>query len=280
MAGGGEGDDRGSRGGGGEEPEERTDGWMATYSDMVTLLMCFFVLMFAISNVDSEKAALMFAAFSRDGLSIDQYLEIAQPFEISQDPWDESFGYVKEEEPSPSDSGPGDMVSPELESLYNKIGFYIDEKGLGDKLHLVFNGEYLLLTLANDIWFESAETAISPAMKENARVIAGLLAETWNDDNPFEIVVTGHTDNVPIHTVQYPSNWYVSSARATNYIAILIADSGLDPFYFRISSMGEEHPIADNDTPEGRQANRRVEVQITLAKEDTVRAAQRRAAEA
>ena len=76
-------DDRNNEraGGGGEEPEERTDGWMTSYADMVTLLMTFFVLMFALSNADTEKATLFMAALSRDGLTAEQFMDIQDRFD-------------------------------------------------------------------------------------------------------------------------------------------------------------------------------------------------------
>ena len=276
MAGDDRGEERGgSRGGGAEEPDERTDGWMTTYADMVTLLMTFFVLMFAISNVDANKAALLFAALSRDGLTAEQFMAL-QPEFLPDDPYAEWFPTPS---PSPSDT-PGETGEPpeggggviigneELEALVYLISEYIEENGLGDRLSLVFDGEYLLLTLANDIWFVSGSADVTAPMRENARVIASLLAQTWNEDKPFRIMVEGHTDNRPINTTRFPSNWHVSVQRAVNFNDLLLEFSGLDPYYFAAIGCGEEHPIATNDTPEGRQLNRRVEVKISLTKNE------------
>ena len=253
-----------------EEPEERTDGWMATYADMVTLLMTFFVLMFAISNVDNEKAALMFAAFSRSGLTAEEYMQIQEKWgPPSEDP-----GTSKIPTPGPSpeiDEESGLPVgNPDLENLFSLVDDYISENGLGDRISLQFNGEYLMLTLANDIWFDSGRAEITPAMRVMAKEIALLLAQTFNDEKPFDIVVAGHTDNVPINTVRYPSNWHLSKDRAVNFLEVLISESNLDPYYFYARACGEERPIASNDTAEGRQRNRRVEVMISLAQEDPI----------
>ena len=261
-----------SGGGGGEaEAEERTDGWMATYADMVTLLMTFFVLMFAISNVDNEKAALVFAAMSREGLTAEQFFELQKEFEPSSSPEDTRFpkpqGDIGKKDDG-ADSLP--FGNPELEHLFNLMDDYISDNGLGDRISLQFNGEFLLLTLANDIWFESGRAEITQQSRESAAVIAHLLAQTFNDENPFDIVVAGHTDNVPIHTARYPSNWHLSKDRAVNFLELLLDASDLDPYYFYARACGEERPIAPNDTAEGRQRNRRVEVMISLAREDPV----------
>ena len=251
----------GRSGGGEEEPEERTDGWMTTYADMVTLLMTFFVLMFAISNVDQQKAALFFAGLSAEGLSIENYQYIVN-----------KYGPAKEDDgdliPQPSDvDGP---VSQVMAALAAKIGFYIDENGLGDKIALEFDGEFLLLTLASDIWFVSGSAEITDEMRERAVDLADLLRANFNPEQPYEVVVAGHTDDVPIHTVRYPSNWHVSKDRATNFLEILITETKgqIDPSYFYARACGEYRPRATNETPEGRQLNRRVEVMISLSRED------------
>jgi len=267
LAGEDRGDDRAGRGGG-EEPEERTDLWMATYADMVTLLMTFFVLMFAISNVDASKASLLFAALSRDGLTAEQFMEL-QPDFLPEDDY-ERFPSISSPSPSPPDStDPGSYFgNEELEALASLIDEYIFENGLGDRISLTFDGDFLLLTLANDIWFVSGSADITPRMREIAAELAQLLASTFSATNPFEIVVEGHTDNRPINTTRYPSNWHVSKDRATNFLEILYLESGIDPAYFSAKACGEFRPIASNDTPEGRQMNRRVEIKISLERQD------------
>jgi len=262
----GGGDNR-SSGGGGEEPEERTDGWMTTYADMVTLLMTFFVLMFAISNVDSKKAMLFFAGLSADGLSTAQFEQITEMFNPGDD-IDEWY-YPPTPTPTPDPGGDGeDGSSPELVALFHLMGAYINEEGIGEDIKLEFNGEFLLMTLRNDILFESARANVLPEMRYIGEVIARLIAGTHNPDNPFEIVVTGHTDNRPIHTAEFPSNWHVSVRRAVNFADILISESGIDPFYFQARGASEYHPIDTNATEEGRQRNRRVEVMVTVHRDD------------
>ena len=269
MAGGGDGEDRSGKGGGGEEPEERTDGWMTSYSDLVTLLMTFFVLMFAISNVDSSKASLLFAALSRDGLTAEQFMELQEPFDFTDDPYSDSFPIDSSHTTDPDDgqdAGGEELGNEQLTLLYEAIGGYINNNGLGDRLSLMFDGEFILLTLANDIWFVSGRADITAQMRDSASEIALLLAETFDEKNPFVIVVDGHTDNVPVnYNSQYRSNWNMSMDRASNFIELLITISGLDPYYFQARGNGEYHPIDTNDTDEGRQANRRVEVKISLA---------------
>jgi len=262
-------DNQGDRSGkgGDEEQEERTDGWMTTYADMVTLLMTFFVLMFAISNVDNEKAMLFFAGMSRDGLSVAQFDRIVDMFNPGDDPGIYFFGagWDDDNDDDPGeDAEDGAIGNPEMEELHRLMTEYIVSAELGGSISLTFNGEFLLMTLANDVLFDSGRAEVKPEMRHIAESIAQVIAGTHNPDNPFEIVVVGHTDNVPINTPEFPSNWFVSVRRAANFMEILIRETGVDPFYFRATGVGEYRPIDTNDTAEGRQRNRRVEVLISI----------------
>jgi len=265
-------DDRGNEraGGGDAEQEERTDGWMATYSDMVTLLLTFFVLMFALSNVDNEKAELFLFAMSRGGITAEQFMEIRERYELDDlegGEWDDMFpspGHLGEDEDA-GDEGESEGERA-LRELAEAIEAYIQGEGLGNELMVTFNGDFLMLTLSNDVWFDSGSASVSEDMRDRARVLAQLLVANFHTAEPFEIVIAGHTDDVPIGTAQFPSNWHLSNARATNFLELLIGDSGLQPYHFYVRSCGEYRPIGDNDTPEGRQQNRRVEVMISLAR--------------
>ena len=267
-------DDRGNEraGGNGEEPEERTDGWMATYADMVTLLMTFFVLMFALSNVDNERVEMFLFAMSRGGLTAEQFLEIRERYELDElesGEWDDEWFPPPPHYDDYEDEEEGETAGERaLRELAEAIQDYIDFEGLGEDIVLTFNGDFLLLTLSNDIWFDSGRADISYEMRDRGRVLAQLLSDNFHTAHPFEIIVAGHTDNVPMYSPQFPSNWYLSSARANNFLKLLIEESGLPPPYFYARACGEYRPIADNSTPEGRQKNRRVEVMISLAREN------------
>ena len=267
MAGGeGQQDDRASRGGGEHEQEERTDGWMATYADMVTLLMTFFVLLFAISNIDAQKFALVAAALSRGGLTPERFSEIEVKYGGDMDPFNPNIPTEERAPDPPSTSSPGQVGNPELDALAAMLTAYIDDNGMGDRMVLLFDGEFLLLRVG-DVLFRSGSAELTPEMRDVGAQIAHMLARTQNEDNPFEIVIAGHTDNIPINTVNYQSNWELSLDRANNFLRLLIRESGMYSSYFSARGYGEERPIEDNDTSEGRQANRRVEVLISKLRE-------------
>ncbi|MCL2162985.1 MAG: OmpA family protein [Oscillospiraceae bacterium] len=289
-----------------DESGENTEGWLTTYSDMVTLLFTFFVLLFAISNVDKEKFALLAAGFG-GGMNQEQFDYIIQMYNsdsilespdsqtlfdlvgspggdertgneqptVSLETGDEQTSYEQVDEGQTGGEEtakdlPDQGRSNELDALYPLILGYIEDQDLTESVSLSYKGEFLLMTLANDIWFASGSADVTPSMVENATILARLLSETHNEDNPFEIVIVGHTDTDPIRNARFPSNWDLSVARAVSFLRILINESGLDPSYFSARGYGEEHPIADNSTNEGKQMNRRVEVQISVLKSSSV----------
>ncbi|MDR1510119.1 MAG: OmpA family protein [Synergistaceae bacterium] len=124
-----------------------------------------------------------------------------------------------------------------------------------------------MITLKSDIWFQSGSAAITSDMVNQAGALSALLMDNQDAEHPLEIIVTGHTDNVPIHTSRYPSNWYLSMERAFNFLAVLLENTELDPGLFSARGYGEYQPVADNGTPEGRQMNRRVELAVSRRQE-------------
>ncbi|MCL1819846.1 MAG: OmpA family protein [Oscillospiraceae bacterium] len=253
-----------ARGRGREEEQDEGSsegGWLTTYADMVTLLLTFFVLLFAISNVDAMKFQLLAAGLSRDGISAEQFLEIQLEYDMAgvgePDPDDIEYPAIDDDESILA------AMSTALDDVYEKIQDWIFENELQGSISIEHKGDFLLLTLSNDIWFVSGSAEVSAAMREKGSAIARMIAENFEANYPFEIQVEGHTDNVPINTARYPSNWDLSADRALNFLRILMNESGLNPGIFSIRAYGEEAPIATNDTTEGKQMNRRVEVNIS-----------------
>jgi chemotaxis protein MotB len=230
--------------------------------------------MFALSNVDNEKAQLFMAAMSRDGLTAEQFMQIRDRYDPTEfGEWDDDMfptPHHEDDDPNEEDGegeSEGDIA---LRELYLAIGDYVAGQGLGDVIHVAFNGTNLLLTLKNDIWFEPGSAAITPAMHETGVILAELLASLFAPNDPFEIVVAGHTDNVPQTRPPFRSNWHLGNGRAASFVELLVTESELDPWYFYTRSAGEFRPIASNDTEAGRQENRRVEVMIQLARDEPV----------
>ena len=262
-----------------ENDVEEGAAWMTTYSDMVTLLFTFFVLMFAISAVDDEKFKLFVAAFqSSGGLTDEEWVAL----KVSDEKADEDLGIdsVPEDPTEPENSGLLQPVEPDeeepapeenmdLEQLNTVLSGYLFENGLEHSVYVhpgEGDGDQLMMTLTGDVWFTPGSADVSPEMKGVAVEIARMISSLYNPEYPFRIVVSGHTDNVPQNSAQYPSNWHLSGMRASNFLLILINESDIPADRFYSQAQGEEKPIASNDTEEGRRLNRRVEILISQHK--------------
>ena len=257
---------RGNRATEEEEPEERTDGWMTTYADLVTLLLTFFVLLFALSNVDQQKITLFFTSLAEGGMSIERYEEIIGMFELHPD--DSGDAPVLPTPPDNTDpeDDPGD-IPHDLEGLFLAIFSYIEANRLGNSISVDYEGDFLLITLSNDITFVSNRADVTDDMRLVASDLGRMIsAKNKEEETPFEIIVTGHTDSMQPDGVTWRSNRQLSAMRALNFLEVLLDeldDNTMDPRLFSSSGYGEFHPIATNDTPEGRRMNRRVEILVS-----------------
>ena len=280
-----------------EDEPEQAAGWMNTYADMVTLLFTFFVLLFAISNVDAMKFALLAAGLSRDGISAEDFLAIQKEYnmhgvgmpdlenpelpgfqgedDIEENKTDDPSDPGLANDPNAPDPADGDDENSEsddtnLAELKSRINFWIDDNDMEGEMSVhegEGDGDKLLITLTSDVFFASGSAELTDEIKKIGAILGKLLRDTQNDNNPFDVIISGHTDNIPEHSAQYRDNWGLSAARASNLMRLLKDESGLDSRCFSSRAFGEERPIADNDTPEGRQKNRRVEVLVSVLRE-------------
>ena len=235
-----------------QPPHEEHEGepWLLPYSDLMTLLLALFIAPFAISQTDQTKlkqmAQAFTAAFNSGGPSFFDAMG-PNPGRRAEMPSDEDAGnsaYIQENQ--------------NLEQVQRQMEEYIEANNLKDKLTTELSEDGLMIRIKERALFPSGSAQLVAESQKIAPVIAGLLATL-----PERVVISGHTDNVPINTAQFPSNWELSSSRALNFMKYIIAqDSRLNPKRFSAVGYSEYRPIASNDTDEGRQQNRRVEVFI------------------
>ena len=251
----------------GEEGHVNHERWAIPYADMLVLLLAFFVVMYSISDVREGEyqavAASFAAAFQgrpvdirpRD-ISEDQASTIEPPVEL-----DVLFDPIG---PAQDRAGLQDgMSAEEMEARQRELGEIAGEmrEAMSDMVDedLIEVREadfYLEVEIKADILFPSGEAEIeAPALPVLERVAEVL--EPF--DNPIQ--VEGHTDDVPIGEADFPSNWELSAARAGRVVR-LFADEGVDPMRLAVVGLGEHRPIASNETPEGRNQNRRVSLVI------------------
>ncbi|MDR1020547.1 MAG: OmpA family protein [Synergistaceae bacterium] len=251
-----------------EEPHEEhaDESWLIPYSDLMTLLLALFIVLFASSTIEEEKfRAIMSALASSFGVS--EGSSVIEMFPesniIPMDPDVPLPQPPQEDSDEGDDKGDGGMFENQMDNLYSSLERYVSDNSLEGTIGLEFNGENVLITLKSDIWFQSGRADVTSNMVSQAHTLSALLKDNQDAAHPLEIIVTGHTDNVPIRTSRYPSNWYLSMERAFNFLAVLLENEGLNPGSFSARGYGEFQPIADNDTPEGRQLNRRVELMVS-----------------
>ena len=230
--------------------EEAGEAWLLPYSDLMTLLLALFIALFAMSQTDSSKmqalAQAFTAAFNMGGPSFFSGMgpSTAMPNTPTTSADSTNSAYMQENE--------------NLREAQEKLEQYIKENNLQDQISTELSEEGLMIRLKEKALFASGSAALQGQAEQIVPVIAGLLASL-----PERVVISGHTDNVPISTAQFPSNWELSSSRAVNLMRGLMgAQPSLNPARFSALGYSEYRPIATNDTEEGRAQNRRVEVFI------------------
>ena len=255
-----------------EEEQENLERWLVSYADFITLLFAFFVTMYAISRVDEQKLGSAVESLQRA-------LGSLIPVSISQ----------RDAGAFPSKPNPGNVVvisaelsssladRGEFEKLAEDIKKQVEEakgemdllKGGIDKSRAAQLGEIkflidsrgLVIRVPESFFFNSGQASLRPEVIPIVKVLGKSLEKI-----PNHIRIEGHTDNVPIHTPQFPSNWELSTARATTIIRYLLTYYRFKPDRLSATGYAEFHPIASNTTPDGRLQNRRVDVVILSAK--------------
>lgn len=258
-----------------DTPPPGSPAWMATFSDLMNLLLCFFVLLFSMSTVNEEKlkevAASMNQTFSiwtagataiGDGILISN--GVSQLNEL--DEYINSTGKTADSETDSEEMNEYEYMQAvveqeqlgEMEELAEKVQEAIDESDMEDEIQVNFTSQYVQLTLSGAILFDSGEVKL----KEEAIPIlnrVGIILERYASS---VIEIEGHTDTVPQNGKKYENNDELSAGRALSVFNFFVENTTLDPAKVKHSGRGEYVPVADNATPEGRAKNRRVEIRI------------------
>lgn len=255
-----------------EDPAPPSKEWMATFSDLMNLLLCFFVLLFSMSTVDAQKFQMIAASFSStfsifsagatavgDGALISN--GVSQLNEL--DKYINSTGKAAENDEAASDLDSAQKLLEEKklqesERLAEKIEEAVKENQLENEINIDFTSQYVQLTMKGSILFDSGKAELRAEAMPTIEKVA-LILERYAEST---IEIEGHTDNVPINSSKYPNNNVLSSYRALAMFDYLVANTTLDPSMIKYSGRGEYVPIADNSTAEGRAKNRRIEIKI------------------
>lgn len=250
-----------------EEPEKDTsERWLLTYSDLITLLMIFFVVMYSMSRVDADKFQAM-----AESLSIALGGGTPAQVEIGTSPSGpnliETYPAQPQEGKGPKDgegNGDGtgtDMENMTIETIKQKLDKFAEDNGIETKLVSSIEERGLVISIQDTLLFESGAAVITPKAREILDKINNVLASA-----PNYIKVEGHTDNLPINTSRFPSNWELSVLRATNVVHIM--QEIIPAEQLSATGYGEYRPLTSNDTEAGRARNRRVDLVILRSKYD------------
>lgn len=250
-----------------EAPAPGSPAWMATFGDLMNLLLCFFVMLFSMSTIDAQKFELVAASFSQsfsvfsggasaigDGILISN--GVSQLNEL--DEYINSMGRTEESEEMNELDALAEEQMKESEQLAERIEEAVEEQNLDKEVDIDFTSQYVLLTMNGALLFDSG----SDRIREDALPVldkVGMILERYAEST---IEIEGHTDNVPISNARFANNDELSSFRALSVFNYLIDTTTLDPAVIKHSGRGEYVPVADNGTNEGRAKNRRVEIKI------------------
>ena len=220
-----------------QEEHENLERWLVSYADFITLLFTFFVMMYAISAVNTGKYKVLshaiVATFNHQ--TVQQNLHIIIPHSRSQ---------------------PG-KASPQVRTVLFRAMQLIQERSSSHgAMKVVQTSQGIRIRIQAAFLFRSGHAAVRKAALPTLRHIAGILAKTKRP-----IRVEGHTDNVPIHG-RYKNNWALSTMRAVNVLTELIALGPVDPRQASAAGYSQYRPLVPNDSDADRQKNRRVEIVI------------------
>ncbi len=223
--------------------EHMDESWLLPYADLLTLLLALFIVLFSMSKVDAQKMQQLASSFRSEFTGGKGVLEQENPVKPIETPQEDN------------------AQSAEMKNLgevQEKISDYIANNNLKSKLEIRLTDEGLLVSILNDVLFDSSSAIVRKQDEEFVQEVSQLLVL----DSPRSIVISGHTDNIPISNANFASNWELSVMRAINFMKILMKNNQLDPRTFSAKGYGEYKPVATNETDEGKQKNRRVEILI------------------
>ncbi len=274
-----------------DDDEEESENWLASYSDLVTDLMAVFVLLFSFAlmsqsvkarqvQVELEREKNVAAQQAMDmGASAEEFVEaIEEKIKLAglEDQVSVNIESTDTQAGSPGELEEGvSAVSEQIEERDANIDQFIKElkgqfkdAGLEDQVSVSRNGKYrVVIRLMDSVLFDRGKADIKEEVKPTLDSIAGILSKY--DSLIRYVHIEGHTDNLPINTPQFPSNWELSTGRAGSVVRYLIEKSELSDEKFSSAGYGEFRPIGDNATEEGRSLNRRVEFSIEIKDADT-----------
>ncbi len=238
-----------------KEHGEIPESWLLPYSDLLTLLLALFIVLFASSSVDTQKLYQLSSVFNAvfdGGSGVMEYPSAVDPTNPKSIANSKNSAYLEDQK--------------SLSKIKGKVDDFIAVHELEKQFETKLTDDGLLVTIRDSVLYDPGKADVKEEYKATAKELSKLLVF----DPKRNVVITGYTDNVPMHNAEFASNWELSVMRAVNFLTLIVDNNPkLDSAYFSAKGYGENNPIATNNTAEGRAKNRRVEVLIQpLVKKD------------
>ncbi|MGL5756431.1 MAG: OmpA/MotB family protein [Paraclostridium sp.] len=227
-----------------------TGSWLDTYADTITLLLTFFILLYSISAVDSQKLKQLSKALQGSLGGSTAVTELENIDDLKVDVKDAAKDAAKD-------------AKDTKEDLTKKVNEAINKNSLNNVIKVREEERGIVLQLDETILFDSGRDELKQTSIAALDTITKLVNDVDND-----ILVEGHTDNVPIHNSRFASNWDLSTSRAVSVVSYFVENKGIKPTRFSVKGYGEFKPLVPNDTAENRSINRRVDILIVDQKDE------------
>ncbi|MGA2832766.1 MAG: flagellar motor protein MotB [Terracidiphilus sp.] len=240
------------------EEGPHTERWLVSYADFMTLMFALFVVLFASAYHDKK-------AIQRVSKAVKNGFQEMEAFPGSNSRQEKSNSVISSLDTSVNTNADGRanlVASPasagiDMMELHKKLNKALGQEIERQEIGIRMTPEGFVISLHELGFFDSGAARLQPGAEDKIKRIAAVLTQYGLD-----MRVEGYSDNVPIHNAAFSSNWDLSTARAMAVAMMLIDESGIDPARISIAGYGQYHPSASNDTPEGRRANRRVDIVV------------------
>lgn len=223
--------------------------WMTTYADLMSLVLVFFVMLFAFSSVDQQRFQTILRGIQGSLGVLDGGRSLAPENVVEGGPMSAAALHAQLE-----------RELQEASQMAMQIQTRLAEMGFAQQVQVRVEERGVVVRFTDQVLFDLGKADLKPEAIQILRALAPVLRE-W----PYQFRVEGHTDNWPINNAIFPSNWELSTARASRVIRYLIEEEGFDPQRLSAAGYGEHRPLFPNDTAENRQRNRRVDVLLLRA---------------
>jgi chemotaxis protein MotB len=249
--------------------KENNERWVISYADFMTLLLATFVVLYAVSSINVSRyraAAEALSAVFTGKVIVPSKGEGANPNGLFQNqPAPVPKPVVKLNEPQKGVPNVSEKIREriaKLDQAYKNLSRLLQDVIDKGQVHIAHNGLSVVIDINASVLFESGKAELTTSALGVIDQIGVVLK-----DQPYSIQVNGFTDNAPIHTAQFDSNWELSATRAISVVRRFVSD-GVDPSRLVGAGYGEYHPIAGNDAAEGKAKNRRVSIVVVAVDEN------------